>query len=109
MNQDPTETDEFTCDICGEPCDFYKNCRNSNCDALFVSCLKCQEKLVGCCSEKCLSEIRKTFLEKAMRNQGRKSQEPVPPTPLNLLLRSFFKTINFKINNGKLIFSLIIF
>lgn len=60
------------CENCGEACDLYKNCRNNNCDKLFISCLKCQEKLIGCCSEECLSELRQRFLEKSIRNQGRK-------------------------------------
>ena len=60
------------CEICGIPCDLYKNCRNENCDRLVISCLECQEKYIGCCSESCLSELRKKFFEKSIRNHGRK-------------------------------------
>lgn len=73
INSEDFEKDTITeCENCGEPCDLYKNCRNNNCDKLFISCVKCQEKLIGCCSEDCLSELRQKFLEKSARNQGRK-------------------------------------
>ena len=51
------------CETCGIACDLYKNCRNDICDKLVISCLGCQEKLIGCCSESCLKELRKKFLE----------------------------------------------
>ena len=41
------------CDICGIPCDLYKNCRNKDCDKLSVICLDCEKSLGGCCSKEC--------------------------------------------------------
>lgn len=60
------------CSSCEKACDLYKNCRNVNCDELTILCVECQEKLVGCCSEKCLNEFRDWCLEKSARRQNRK-------------------------------------
>ncbi len=60
------------CSVCSMPCDLYKNCRNVNCDNLTIICLDCQDKLVGCCSEKCLKEFNEWCREKSARKQGRK-------------------------------------
>ncbi|MEK6872869.1 MAG: tRNA uridine(34) hydroxylase [Nanoarchaeota archaeon] len=47
------------CIHCMKLCDLYRNCKNLRCDKLVIMCVKCQEKLQGCCSENCL----KGFLE----------------------------------------------
>ena len=44
------------CDICGIPCDLYKNCRNKDCDKLSVICLDCEKSLGGCCSKECFDK-----------------------------------------------------
>jgi UPF0176 protein len=73
INSPDSEKNTITeCETCGTPCDLYKNCRNVNCDRLVISCLKCQKKYIGCCSEECLSELQKQFLEKSLKKQGRK-------------------------------------
>ena len=41
------------CEICGVISDLYRNCKNIYCDRLTIICIKCQEKLHGCCSIKC--------------------------------------------------------
>lgn len=41
------------CVHCSIPCDVYYNCANMDCNALFLSCPQCAEKLEGCCCEQC--------------------------------------------------------
>lgn len=43
------------CHICGTACDTHVNCRNENCNLLFIQCPSCGEKFQGCCAEKCLT------------------------------------------------------
>lgn len=62
------------CSVCSKPSDLYRNCRNVNCDKLFIECLECQKRLNGCCSEECLAEFKKQCMEKSFRKQGRRIQ-----------------------------------
>lgn len=47
------------CRFCENKTDFYFNCANMDCNALFLSCSECSEKYQGCCSEKCEKEPRR--------------------------------------------------
>lgn len=59
------------CESCNEICDLYKNCRNLSCDKLTILCAKCEEKLQGCCSKKCLKEFQAYAKERsALKKQG---------------------------------------
>ncbi|MEC8610833.1 MAG: rhodanese-related sulfurtransferase [Bacteroidota bacterium] len=42
------------CHQCGEPADTHVNCKNINCNLLFIQCSNCQEKHQQCCSPRCL-------------------------------------------------------
>ena len=58
------------CINCNKVCDLYRNCKNLDCDELIILCVKCQEKLQGCCSKKCLKCFmdyarKRAFLKKA--------------------------------------------
>ncbi len=46
------------CLHCREKSDLYFNCANMDCNELFLSCLACAEKTVGCCSQACQSAPR---------------------------------------------------
>ena len=46
------------CHQCGEVCDLHTNCKNVNCNLLFLQCKKCKQKHLGCCSIECI-EIMK--------------------------------------------------
>lgn len=46
------------CYQCGVLCDIYINCLNDGCYLLFIQCLSCVEKFVGCCSEVCMEEYK---------------------------------------------------
>ena len=47
------------CHFCDAPSDVYYNCGNMDCNELFLSCLSCAEKLLGCCSKKCTKAPRR--------------------------------------------------
>lgn len=46
------------CKFCNTPIDVYYNCANMDCNDLFLSCLECATKMVGCCSEECTQAPR---------------------------------------------------
>lgn len=54
------------CINCDVLCDLYRNCKNLSCDKLVIMCVKCQEKLQGCCSIKCFREFEKYAKERAV-------------------------------------------
>lgn len=43
------------CHQCGTPSDSHINCKNVNCNLLFIQCEKCKKEHEGCCSPKCIS------------------------------------------------------
>jgi len=51
------------CHQCGKPFDTHVNCRNANCNLLFLQCDSCKEKYENCCSVDCI-EIVNLPLEK---------------------------------------------
>ncbi|NGX39893.1 MAG: hypothetical protein KR126chlam1_01230 [Chlamydiae bacterium] len=55
------------CHLCDTECDLYYNCANMDCNALFLSCGSCSEKLQGCCSEECIKAPRRRPFEKSER------------------------------------------
>jgi len=46
-----------SCHQCGEPFDTHVNCRNVNCNLLFLQCDNCKEKYENCCSVDCIDII----------------------------------------------------
>lgn len=44
------------CDTCGVLCDLCRNCSNTTCDKMFVQCMDCKHKLIGCCSKECFEK-----------------------------------------------------
>ncbi len=46
------------CHQCGVPFDTHVNCKNVNCNLLFLQCDKCQAEYEGCCSIECIDIIR---------------------------------------------------
>ncbi len=53
------------CHACGSPSDIYYNCANMDCNALFIACLKCAEKALGCCCAACEASPRLRPFEKS--------------------------------------------
>ena len=60
------------CHQCGDPCDQHINCKNVNCNLLFLQCEKCKEEYDSCCSLDCI-EVAKMPEEK--RKKLRKGVE----------------------------------
>ncbi len=56
-----------TCQSCGEKTDLYYNCANMDCNELFLSCLPCAEKNLGCCCEACKVAPRVRAFQKQER------------------------------------------
>jgi len=46
-----------SCHQCGEPFDTHVNCRNVNCNLLFLQCDSCKEKYENCCSIDCIEIV----------------------------------------------------
>lgn len=55
--EEPAESISF-CHHCKQPSDAYYNCANMDCNELFLCCLTCAEKFLGCCSEECRTAPR---------------------------------------------------
>ena len=45
------------CHQCGEPHDIHVNCRNVNCNLLFIQCERCKKKYKNCCSLDCIEVL----------------------------------------------------
>ena len=63
-----------SCHQCTELCDTHVNCRNENCNLLFLQCSSCQENHENCCSVECievanLPEEQRLKLRKGVENK----------------------------------------
>ena len=47
-----------SCHQCGEKCDAHVNCKNVNCNLLFLQCASCKEKYENCCSIDCVKVLK---------------------------------------------------
>ena len=59
-----------TCHQCDNPCDTHVNCKNENCNLLFLQCLSCQEKHKNCCSVECIEVINLSKEERLKLRKG---------------------------------------
>ncbi len=62
------------CHQCGERWDIHVNCKNVNCNLLFLQCNRCKEKYENCCSLECmkiqnLSQEKQKELRKGVDNK----------------------------------------
>ena len=46
-----------SCHQCGEPYDTHVNCKNVNCNLLFLQCENCKTKYENCCSIECIEVV----------------------------------------------------
>ncbi len=46
------------CHQCGKPCDSHVNCKNENCNLLFLQCSTCKDKYENCCSVECIEIVK---------------------------------------------------
>lgn len=64
----PSDTQIISmCHSCQASSDTYYNCANMDCNELFILCLACAEKNLGCCSEACKLSKRRRPYERAER------------------------------------------
>lgn len=63
------------CHQCGEPCDDHTNCANADCHLLFIQCPSCKEKLLNCCSDDCLEEIKLPEEIQREHRKGKKKED----------------------------------
>ena len=59
-----------SCHQCDNPCDIHVNCKNENCNLLFLQCLSCQEKHKSCCSIECIEVINLSKEERLKLRKG---------------------------------------
>ena len=59
-----------SCHQCNNPCDTHVNCKNENCNLLFLQCLSCQEKYKNCCSVECIEAIHLSKEERLKLRKG---------------------------------------
>ncbi|MBI3334218.1 rhodanese-related sulfurtransferase [Candidatus Pacearchaeota archaeon] len=45
------------CELCGIPCDLYKNCAHTLCDKFCIVCIECEKQYGGCCSLECFKHL----------------------------------------------------
>ena len=60
------------CHQCGEPFDCHTNCKNLNCNLLFIQCDQCKKKYKNCCSREC---IEVTSLSNSEQKKWRAGKE----------------------------------
>ena len=63
------------CHQCGTPYDTHVNCKNVNCNLLFLQCEKCQKKYHNCCSIECIEVINLPFDEQKRLRQGKENKK----------------------------------
>lgn len=63
-----------SCHQCGNPFDSHVNCKNVNCNLLFLQCEACQQKYSQCCSIECIDIIKlpKHQQKEIRKNSGKK-------------------------------------
>ena len=58
------------CHQCGEPSDKHTNCKNVNCNLLFIQCEECKQNNNNCCSPKCIEISQLSEKEQANLRKG---------------------------------------
>ena len=59
-----------SCHQCSEPFDTHVNCRNVNCNLLFLQCDSCKEKYENCCSIECIEIVNLPIDEQKKLRKG---------------------------------------
>ena len=58
------------CHQCGDPFDQHVNCKNTNCNLLFIQCDKCKKKYENCCSIECIEVINMPLEKQKQLRKG---------------------------------------
>jgi UPF0176 protein len=59
-----------SCHQCGDPFDTHVNCKNVNCNLLFLQCDNCKEKYENCCSVDCIEIVNLPLEESKQLRKG---------------------------------------
>ena len=65
----------ISCHQCGEPFDTHVNCKNVNCNLLFLQCDNCKEKYESCCSVECIEIVNLPIEEQKELRKGTDSKK----------------------------------
>ena len=63
------------CHQCGSPYDTHVNCKNVNCNLLFLQCDNCKKEYEGCCSIDCIEVIKKPLKEQKKLRKGKENKK----------------------------------
>ena len=58
------------CHQCGSPFDTHVNCKNVNCNLLFLQCDDCKIKYENCCSVECIDIVRLPIEQQIKKRKG---------------------------------------
>tara|TARA_B100001540_G_scaffold9072_1_gene7941 strand:+ start:218 stop:1264 length:1047 start_codon:yes stop_codon:yes gene_type:complete len=64
-----------TCHQCNLECDTHVNCKNVNCNLLFLQCNKCKDKYQGCCSVDCIEVTKYSSEKQKMLRKGKDNKK----------------------------------
>ena len=78
------------CHQCDEPCDVHTNCKNLQCNLLFIQCDRCKKKYNGCCSPECV-QITKLPLEEQKKLRAGKENKKMFHSHKKVDLKKGFK------------------
>jgi UPF0176 protein len=78
------------CHQCDKPCDTHTNCKNVQCNLLFIQCEECQIKHQSCCSPKCI-EISHLPKDEQKKLRAGKEKKEMFHSHRKVNLRSKFK------------------
>ena len=63
------------CHQCGKPYDTHVNCKNVNCNLLFLQCDDCKKEYEECCSLDCIEMIKKPAEEQKILRRGKENKK----------------------------------
>jgi UPF0176 protein len=64
-----------SCHQCDATCDTHVNCKNVDCNILFIQCPTCAEAYEGCCSEACKNYLHLPEAEKAVLRKEKQQKK----------------------------------
>lgn len=64
-----------TCHQCDTTCDTHVNCKNVDCNILFIQCPSCAEQYEGCCSKACKDYLHLPEEEKAVLRKEKQQKK----------------------------------
>ncbi len=63
------------CHQCNKSCDTHVNCKNVNCNLLFIQCEKCKERYNNCCSIECVEILKLPLSKQKKLRKGKENKK----------------------------------